>query len=302
MGRALIVSAGASSNEYISARLTELGYARPIIVPSAAEARRRMLESDFELIVVNSPLPDEFGHELCADAVEKTDAGVIFLAKAAAAEQLAQTSAFAGSDAKGIRDASLMLDGVGKYNAEGFERAFIRISDALAKGDVTDAQYKTLFDTALDIFNGVPEETRTLIDSMTRLRDAMRGFADGLLIDEQRTTLSASATLAEMQRQYAQAFAGAATGDSESISKYQQLANTLLDKELYRTQAEYNAVFGSVYGDARQLEAIGVNTVANAQGDEMVAELKDMNAKLNKRVEDLEKNLMEALAQIAKNT
>ena len=83
MGRALIVSAGASSNEYISARLTELGYARPIIVPSAAEARRRMLESDFELIVVNSPLPDEFGHELCADAVEKTDAGVIFLAKAA---------------------------------------------------------------------------------------------------------------------------------------------------------------------------------------------------------------------------
>ena len=63
MGRALIVSAGASSNEYISARLTELGYARPIIVPSAAEARRRMLESDFELIVVNSPLPDEFGHE-----------------------------------------------------------------------------------------------------------------------------------------------------------------------------------------------------------------------------------------------
>ena len=88
MGRALIVSAGASSNEYISARLTELGYARPIIVPSAAEARRRMLESDFELIVVNSPLPDEFGHELCANAVEKTDAGVIFLAKAAAAEQL----------------------------------------------------------------------------------------------------------------------------------------------------------------------------------------------------------------------
>ena len=40
MGRALIVSAGASSNEYISARLTELGYALPIIVPSAAEARQ----------------------------------------------------------------------------------------------------------------------------------------------------------------------------------------------------------------------------------------------------------------------
>ena len=88
MGRALIVSAGASSNEYISARLTALGYARPLIVPSAAEARRRMLESDLELIVVNAPLPDEFGHELCDDAVEKTDAGVVLLAKAAAADQL----------------------------------------------------------------------------------------------------------------------------------------------------------------------------------------------------------------------
>ena len=93
MGRALIVSAGASSNEYISARLAELGYPRPLIVPSGAEARRRMLESDFELIVVNAPLPDEFGHELCA---EKTDAGVLLLAKAAAAEQLLGAMSDAG--------------------------------------------------------------------------------------------------------------------------------------------------------------------------------------------------------------
>ena len=88
MGRALIVSAGANSNEYLSARLAELGYPRPLIVPSGSEARRRLLESDFELVIVNAPLPDEFGHELCEAAVEQTDAGVIFLAKAAAAEQL----------------------------------------------------------------------------------------------------------------------------------------------------------------------------------------------------------------------
>ena len=92
MGRALIVSAGASSNEYISARLAELGYTRPTIIPSGAEARRRMLESDFELIVVNAPLPDEFGHELCSSAVEKTDAGVVLLAKAAAEQLLAPMS------------------------------------------------------------------------------------------------------------------------------------------------------------------------------------------------------------------
>ena len=88
MGRALIVSAGASSNEYIAARLAEMGYARPVILPSGAEARRRMPDADFDLIVVNAPLPDEFGHEVCINAVEKTDAGVVFLVKAAQADQL----------------------------------------------------------------------------------------------------------------------------------------------------------------------------------------------------------------------
>jgi response regulator NasT len=88
MGRAMIVSAGASANEYLALHLAELGYSRPVIVPSAAEARRRMIESDFELIAVNAPLPDEFGHEVCIDAAEKTDAGVVFMVKAAAAEQM----------------------------------------------------------------------------------------------------------------------------------------------------------------------------------------------------------------------
>lgn len=91
MGRAMIVSAGSTANEYLAARLAELGYLRPVILPSGAEARRRMAETDFELILVNAPLPDEFGHELCADAVENTDAGVVLLMKAAAAEQMEPT-------------------------------------------------------------------------------------------------------------------------------------------------------------------------------------------------------------------
>ena len=88
MAKALIVSAGNNANEYLARHIGELGYTRPTIVASGGEARRRMDTNDFEVIIINTPLPDEFGHELCADAVEKTDAGVIFLAKAAAAEQL----------------------------------------------------------------------------------------------------------------------------------------------------------------------------------------------------------------------
>ena len=88
MAKALIVSAGNNANEYLARHIGELGYTRPTIVASGGEARRRMDTNDFE-VVINTPLPDEFGHELGTDAVEKTDAGVILLAKTGTAEQIA---------------------------------------------------------------------------------------------------------------------------------------------------------------------------------------------------------------------
>lgn len=89
MAQALIVSAGTNANEYLARHIAELGYTRPVIVPSGGEARRQMDGKDFEVIVINTPLPDEFGHELGTDAVQKTDAGIILLAKTGTAEQIA---------------------------------------------------------------------------------------------------------------------------------------------------------------------------------------------------------------------
>lgn len=88
MGRALIVSAGASSTSTSPHGWQSWVHPALRSFPVVPRPGARMLESDFELIVVNAPLPDEFGHELCSSAVEKTDAGVVLLAKAAAAEQL----------------------------------------------------------------------------------------------------------------------------------------------------------------------------------------------------------------------
>ena len=89
MGKALIVSAGNNANEYLARHIGELGYTRPTIVASGGEARRRMDTNDYEVIIINTPLPDEFGHELGTDAVQKTYAGVILLAKTGTAEQIA---------------------------------------------------------------------------------------------------------------------------------------------------------------------------------------------------------------------
>ena len=89
MAKALIVSAGNNAKEYLARHIGELGYTRPTIVASGGEARRRMDSNDFEVVIINTPLPDEFGHELGTAAVEKTDAGVILLAKTGTAEQIA---------------------------------------------------------------------------------------------------------------------------------------------------------------------------------------------------------------------
>ena len=85
MPRALIVSSGNNANEYLARHMADLGYTRPAMAASGGEARRQMDAKDFEVIVINTPLPDEFGHELGT----KTDAGVILLTKTATADQIA---------------------------------------------------------------------------------------------------------------------------------------------------------------------------------------------------------------------
>ena len=88
MGRALIVSAGTNSNEYLARQMTALGYPRPVMAASGSEARRLLTDSGFDLIVINAPLPDEFGHELGIFGVEHSLAGVLLLAKGETAAQM----------------------------------------------------------------------------------------------------------------------------------------------------------------------------------------------------------------------
>jgi len=57
---------------------------------SGAEARRLFIENDYELVLIHTPLPDEFGHELAAAASERTTAGVLLVAKRELADELAQ--------------------------------------------------------------------------------------------------------------------------------------------------------------------------------------------------------------------
>ncbi len=73
-----------------------LGKGAPVWAPSGAEARRRMDESPWGLVIVNAPLPDEFGAELAHFAVSQTDAGVLLLLKEELEETLAEPALDAG--------------------------------------------------------------------------------------------------------------------------------------------------------------------------------------------------------------
>lgn len=48
---------------------------------SGADGRRHISEHDYDLIVINSPLPDEFGDGLALDISNTTDSGVILVVK-----------------------------------------------------------------------------------------------------------------------------------------------------------------------------------------------------------------------------
>ena len=48
---------------------------------SVAEARRRLVNASFDLILINSPLPDDAGLDFAQEACAGTDAGVLLLVR-----------------------------------------------------------------------------------------------------------------------------------------------------------------------------------------------------------------------------
>lgn len=62
---------------------------RVLIAGSCSEARRRMIDESVDLIIINTPLGDEFGHEFASFACQSTSAGVLMLVKAENADAVA---------------------------------------------------------------------------------------------------------------------------------------------------------------------------------------------------------------------
>lgn len=77
----LLVSASEKLNTTMQTLLPPTDYWPVYIVGSTAEARRRLLESAYDIVLINAPLPDDPGVRLAVSTCGSSGAGVLLLVK-----------------------------------------------------------------------------------------------------------------------------------------------------------------------------------------------------------------------------
>ncbi len=81
MEKILIVSSAPKAAEQLQKLLQKGRYSRIVSAMSGSEARRMMLDDGYDIVIINTPLPDEFGEELAINLSETTSCGVLMLVK-----------------------------------------------------------------------------------------------------------------------------------------------------------------------------------------------------------------------------
>ena len=78
---ALIVTASDSFTEKIMPLLPVTDYWPVTTAHSNSEARRRIVETAFDIVLINAPLPDDFGMRLAIDICTGSGAGVLLMVR-----------------------------------------------------------------------------------------------------------------------------------------------------------------------------------------------------------------------------
>lgn len=79
--RVLLVSSSEKMNAAILPLLHDHSCDIVTVCSDAASARRRLSEEGYDIVIVNAPLPDEFGAQFALDIGAKTNCGVLFLVR-----------------------------------------------------------------------------------------------------------------------------------------------------------------------------------------------------------------------------
>ncbi len=85
----LLISSGEKGITAITKLLSQNDFSPVSTVKSAGEARRLLSVQNFDIIIINAPLTDEFGTELAMQLAENTCSGVMLIAKSDISETAA---------------------------------------------------------------------------------------------------------------------------------------------------------------------------------------------------------------------
>ena len=97
MERVLLVAHTKRSAAALENFLREVGLQAEFLISlSSVEARRKLGDQNFDLVIINTPLSDEFGYELAPDMAQYTMAGVLLLVGAEQAGQVAAKTSDSG--------------------------------------------------------------------------------------------------------------------------------------------------------------------------------------------------------------
>lgn len=77
----LLVSSSAKFSDSLLNLLPETRYDPVSVAADVASARRNLLERRFDIVIINTPLTDDFGTRLALDITEDSGAGVMLLVK-----------------------------------------------------------------------------------------------------------------------------------------------------------------------------------------------------------------------------
>ena len=81
MSCALIVSTSEKGKSFFADLIKTVGISNIVTVGNGSEARRILNRTEFDLVVINAPLSDEFGYELSISISKNYNAGVLLVVK-----------------------------------------------------------------------------------------------------------------------------------------------------------------------------------------------------------------------------
>lgn len=197
---------------------------------------------------------------------------------------------FKGKDANEL---SKLIEGVAAFDPESFEKSFLRISDALNKNKINEAQFAKLFNIALDSFEGLADGAGRAAGGLTEIGKLARSAADSIRLDRKLTLLNPKQQLDEAQRQFNALVVSAKGGDKQAATQLEGAARTLLETGQLSLSSQTD-LFTFVQAKLREVEGSGT-----LQSLEVNANILKQLEAMNKRMEDQQKVNLGVSAQLA---